>query len=262
MARPFYFGTNLKMYQTPTETCTLLASLAPLFPRPRVQVFVLPSFTSLPDAARHPVRQYIWLGAQTAHWADEGPYTGEISPRMLAALGLDLVLAGHAERRLAGESDEIVNWKVLAALRHGLRVLVCVGETAVERSAGAGAETCVRQLLLALRDVPADAAERLLVAYEPVWAIGAGGTPATLEQAAPVASALKEMLRRAVKTDVRPPLLYGGSVDVANAAGFAAGSTFDGLFVGRAAWTPSGFAAVLQSAERARFRNTEAIGES
>jgi triosephosphate isomerase len=260
--RPFFFGTNLKMYQTPAETCALLDGLASVFPRACVQGFVLPSFTSLSDAVRHPVREHIWLGAQTAHWADEGPHTGEISPRMLAALGLDLVMAGHAERRLAGESDEMVNRKVLATLRHGLRVLICIGETAIERSAGIGAESCTRQLMLALRDVPADAAARLLVAYEPVWAIGVGGTPATLAQAEPVAATLKQALQRALQTAVIPPLLYGGSVDATNAADFAGGSTFDGLFVGRAAWTPSGFATVLEAAEQARFANGPGTGET
>jgi triosephosphate isomerase len=260
-ARPFYFGTNLKMYQTPAETCALLDGLTGLFPLPHVQAFVLPPFTSLPDAARHPVRRHIWLGAQTAHWADEGPHTGEISPRMLAALGLDLVLAGHAERRVAGETDDIVNKKVLAALRHGLRVVLCVGETAFERAAGAGTETCVRQLLIALRDVPAGKTDRLLIAYEPVWAIGEGGTPATPPEAEPVAAALKLAARRVLSTATIPPLLYGGSVDAANAAEAAAGNSFDGLFVGRAAWTPAGFAAVLEAAELARFGNRRGKGE-
>jgi triosephosphate isomerase len=255
VTRPFYFGTNLKMYQTPTETCALLDGLAPLFPRPGVQAFMLPSFTSLPDATRHSVREHIWLGAQTSHWADDGPHTGEVSPRMLAALGLDVVMAGHAERRQAGETNEIVNMKVLAGLRNGMRVLICVGETGEEREAGAGVETCVRQLLLALRDVPASAADRLLVAYEPIWAIGAGGTPATFLQAEPVATALKQALGRVAGTSIGSPLLYGGSVDVTNAGEFAAGTAFQGLFVGRAAWTPDGFAAVLQAAEQARNRN-------
>ena len=252
-ARPFFFGTNLKMYQTPAETCALLDGLAPLFPRPGVQAFVLPSFTSLPDAARHPVREHVWLGAQTCHWADEGPYTGEISPRMLAALGLDMVLVGHAERRQGGETDETVNKKVLAALRNGLRVLLCVGETANRaRGRRRSRDLCAATTARAARH---SAERRRTVAGGIRAGLGnrrrwhacqhaAGRTGCRCTEAA---------LIRALATESVPPLLYGGSVDANNAAAFAGGATFDGLFVGRAAWTPSGFASVLRAAEQARF---------
>lgn len=187
------------------------------------------------------------------HWAEEGAHTGEISAPMLTALGLDLVMVGHAERRAAGEIDALVNAKVKTALGHGLRVLLCVGESKDERTAGAGIDTTLRQLMLALHGVPAEAMSRLLIAYEPVWAIGESGSPATLEQAAPVAEAIHRRLQG--EFQMRLPVLYGGSVDAVNASEFARGGMFDGLFVGRAAWTPASFANVLVAAERVRYKH-------
>jgi triosephosphate isomerase len=239
------------MHQTPAETIAFLDGLAALFPREHTQCFVLPPYTSLPDASRHPIRPNLWLGAQNVHWEDRGAYTGEISAPMLASLGLDMVMVGHAERRAAGETDAMIADKVHAALRQGLRVLLCVGETADERAAQAGILATLRQLLLALNGLAADQLQRVLIAYEPVWSIGERGIPATPEQAAPVADAIKQRLFAVFGLD--RPVLYGGSVTPGNAAGFAHRPEFDGLFVGRAAWTSAGFAEVLAIAERARF---------
>lgn len=252
---PFFFGTNLKMHQTPDETARFVGDLiADLDARPTTaQTFVIPPFTSLPTATARAGRSGMWIGAQNMHWASEGPYTGEISPVMLAAVGVDLVLIGHAERRLHfGETDETVNRKVLSALNYGLRVLLCVGETAAERQAGAGREACARQLLMALQGVPQSAADRVHVAYEPVWAIGAGGTPATPDDIRPVVGVLRMWLRHHFQRDEGAPVLYGGSVDRDNAAAFAAMPELDGLFVGRAAWTPIGFMEVARAALAAR----------
>jgi L-erythrulose 1-phosphate isomerase len=252
----FFFGTNLKMHQTPAETAAflddLLSEVGDISPERRL--FVIPSFTSLPAASEHPAHTRIWIGAQTMHWAEDGAFTGEVAPRMLAALGLDLVLLGHAERRAhAGETDDLINRKVHAALRHGLRVLLCVGETAAERDFGVGGETVVRQLKIALHGVPAEKAERVMVAYEPVWSIGEGGTPATPNEALPVVRLLRRRLRLIFQRDDAVPVLYGGSVNAQNAASFAALPDLDGLFVGRSAWSPAGFAAVLKEATRVRF---------
>jgi triosephosphate isomerase len=250
VSRSFFFGTNTKMHQTPAETLAFLDGLAALLPSGPTQLFVLPSFTSLPDAARHPVRRHIWLGAQNVHWEDQGAHTGEVSAPMLAALGLDLVMVGHAERRAAGETDATIAGKVRAALRHGLRVLLCVGETRDERAAGVGEEVALRQVMLALHGFEPEQMERVIVAYEPVWSIGEDGTPATPEEAWPVAMAIK---RRLTEENGRgAAVLYGGSVNAENAAAFARARAFDGLFVGRAAWTPEGFAEVLRIAERVR----------
>lgn len=253
---PFFFGTNLKMHQTPAETVAFLDDLlSEVGEVARAQrIFVIPPFTSLPAAAEHPAHKRIWIGAQNMHWADDGAFTGEIAPGMLAALGLDLVLLGHAERRVqAGETNEVINRKVHAALRHGLRVLLCVGETAAERSFGVGEETVVHQLKIALHGVPAEKAERVMIAYEPVWSIGEGSAPATPNEVRLVTRLLRRRLRLIFQRDVAAPVLYGGSVNVQNAASFAALPDLDGLFVGRSAWSPAGFAMVLKEAIRARI---------
>jgi L-erythrulose 1-phosphate isomerase len=252
---PWYFGTNLKMHQTPAETARFVGDLvaAAAAEPTTARTFVLPPFTPLSVATSRAAGSRLWIGAQNLHWAAEGPYTGEISPVMLQAVGVDLVLVGHAERRRDfGETDETVNRKVRAAFDYGLRVLLCVGETAEERRCRAGREACGRQLLMALHDVPKTAADRLLVAYEPVWAIGEGGTPATPEDVRPVVGLLRMWLRHLFQRDESAPILYGGSVDRENAAAFAAMPELDGLFVGRAAWTAGGFMQVLRMAEGAR----------
>src|SRR5215212_505414 len=150
MARPFLFGTNFKMNQTPVESAAFYRELAASVQiPPDTHLFVIPPFTSLSavkDIADQPPHT-IWIGAQNVHWAPEGAYTGEISVGMLSALDVDLVLLGHAERRrYFHETDPELNLKVRAALGAGLRVLLAVGETAEERSFGVGGETVLRQL--------------------------------------------------------------------------------------------------------------------
>lgn len=255
-------GTNLKMHQTPAETVAFLrglgAALAPLVPggdaasatidRATSRYFVIPPFTSLPaaveTAADLPVS--VRIGAQTMHWAEEGAYTGEISARMLAAVGVDFVLLGHAERRtLFHETDHDLARKVDAALGAGLAVQLCVGETADERDHGAGDLTVARQLTYALAGVDPAGAGRLTIAYEPVWSIGTSGTPATPDAVLGIATTIRNTLRdRFGDRSEHVSLLYGGSVSPDNAAGFLALDPVDGLFVGRAAWSVSGFAAL------------------
>ena len=255
-APPFYFGTNTKMHQTPAETTAFLDALGPAPPSAAeelVQTFVIPPFTSLADATRAPGRAGRWLGAQTCHWADAGAHTGEVSPATLATMGTDLVLVGHAERRAqAGETDAVVRAKLEGALRNGLRVLLCVGDTHEEHEAGAGAEACARQLLLALAGLSADQLDRVLVAYEPVWSIGEGGTPATPADLARPLSLLRAWTRTLSHRDEGLPILYGGSVAPANVAALATTPEVNGLFVGRAAWTPDGYRALLAAALAAR----------
>ena len=144
MTRPFLFGTNFKMNQTPAESADFYARLvAEVEPAPGVRLFIIPPFTSLPAVTALAKRDEagIWIGAQNMHWAAEGAYTGEISATMLRALNVDLVLLGHAERRRDFyETDPDLNRKMLAALESGLRVLLAVGESAEERQFGVGAE--------------------------------------------------------------------------------------------------------------------------
>jgi triosephosphate isomerase len=252
MARPFLFGTNFKMNQTPTESAAFYQQLAASVQiPPDTHLFVIPPFTSLSavkDVAGQPPHQ-IWIGAQNVHWAPDGAYTGEISVGMLIALDVDLVLLGHAERRrYFHETDVELNRKVQAALGAGLRVLLAVGETAEERAFGVGGETVLRQLRIGLHDVQLEHLGQIQIAYEPVWSIGAGGTPASPEDVAPIAKLIRsgcEDLFAGAAGEI--PILYGGSVDRSNAGTFTALQDIDGLFVGRAAWTVEGFIATYQA---------------
>ena len=252
--RPLHFGTNLKMHQTPIETAAFVAGLRAtiedVIGREDVRLFAIPPFTSLPAAVEARGETGLWIGAQNLHWAPDGAYTGEVSVRMLQAVGVDLVLIGHAERRgLFHETDAQVNAKVRAALGGGLRVLACVGETADEKGYGAGRETVIRQLKIALHGVGPEALERVMVGYEPVWSIGAGGTPARPEDVAAIAGPLRAALRDLYgDRGGGVPILYGGSVDPSNVGGFVGLDDIDGAFVGRAAWTVAGYDAVLRAA--------------
>lgn len=252
MARPFLFGTNFKMNQTPAESAAFYRQLAASVKiPPRTHLFLIPPYTSLgavSEVAGPPPHQ-IWVGAQNVHWAPDGAYTGEISVGMLLALNADLVLLGHAERRRDfHETDVELNRKVLAALGAGLRVLLAVGETAEERSFGVGGETVLRQLKIGLHGVEPEHLDLLQIAYEPVWSIGAGGTPASPVDVEPIASVIRsgcQDLFGELGNEI--PILYGGSVDPSNAGTFTALPDIDGLFVGRAAWTVEGFLATYQA---------------
>ncbi len=256
--RPLLFGTNFKMNQTPEESATFYRALAASPPPPDgVQRFMIPPFTSLAAVTTLAAADDagIWIGAQNMHWAPDGAYTGEISARMLTALGVDLVLLGHAERREHfHETDTNLNKKVLAAMDAGLRVLLCVGETAAEREFGVGPETVARQLKIGLHGLPEPSVARLVIAYEPVWSIGAGGAPASPDDVEPIAGVIRSALGSLfgdAAADV--PVLYGGSVNPQNAGAFVGVPGIDGLFVGRAAWTVEGYRATLDAAVAARF---------
>jgi triosephosphate isomerase len=245
---PRLIGTNLKMNQTAAETAQFIRDLGRALVPNREQYFVFPPYTSLPAAvaARDEIGLPIWIGAQNMHWEPSGAFTGEISASMLTALGIDLVLLGHAERRgLFHETDVNLRRKVPTAVGAGLRVLLCVGETAEERAFGVGLETVGRQLKIALGDVSSAEAAMLQIAYEPVWSIGAGGTPATPDDVSPVSRHIRSVLRdKFGPAGDGVAILYGGSVDTTNAATFLQVPEISGLFVGRAAWTPAGFAAI------------------
>ncbi len=252
MNRPFLFGTNFKMNQTPAESAAFYRQLAATVKVPAgVHLFMIPPFTSLAavaEVSREGPHQ-IWVGAQNVHWAPAGAYTGEISAGMLLALAVDLVLLGHAERRRDfHETDVELNQKVRAVLDAGLRVLLAVGETAEERSFTVSNETVARQLKIGLHGVEPPHLNRIQIAYEPVWSIGAGGTPAHPEDVEPVAGSIRSTLCELFgESGLLIPILYGGSVDPANAGSFTALSAIDGLFVGRAAWTVEGFIATFEA---------------
>lgn len=244
------------MHQTPDETVRYVQGILDgLKSEPSTAcLFACPPYTSLTMAASVARGTAMWIGAQNMHWAPSGAYTGEISPVMLKAIGVDVVMLGHAERRRQfGESNRQIRMKVRAAAEHGLRVVLCVGETIEERDNDVGPETISRQLKVGLRDLPPASLSSLLVAYEPVWSIGEGGTPASPQEVVAMLQHARGVLEHMFGPAGRSvPILYGGSVDQDNCGEYAALPGVDGLFVGRAAWTVEGFLRVLRAAERAR----------
>jgi triosephosphate isomerase len=191
------------------------------------------------------------LGAQDMFWEDDGAYTGEISPVQLQELGVSIVMLGHSERRLMfGETDEALNKKILAAMRHGIAPLLCVGETASERDAGQTVEVLYRQLSIALRGVPADFMDRLMILYEPRWAIGQkdAAPPEYIEKShARVRGILVDIFD--ARTANRARVVYGGSVNLSNLIDILNLSQVDGAAISRAAWDPIDFAKMVRLAE-------------
>ena len=238
------------MHQTPAQTTAFIAGLLRLAPdEPAIQRFLIPPFTSLVTAAEALQVSTIWLGAQNIHWAEAGAYTGEISGEMVRAAGATLVMLGHAERRtLFGETDEALRKKVNAAVGAGLRVLLCIGEQAAQRAVGISDEVIAMQLKTALFDLDMGELPNLLIAYEPVWSIGEGGTPADPTVVDGMHNGIRRLLidRFGVAAHAIP-ILYGGSVNRENCADYAALPNVNGLFVGRAAWTPAGFVDVMRA---------------
>ena len=184
------------------------------------------------------------VGVQNMHWAEAGAWTGEISGAMAHDAGARLAEIGHSERRTYfGDTDETVALKVAAALRHDLVPLVCVGDTRQEYEAGRTAEALDRQVRVALSRVSAQDAKRVVIADEPVWSIGEGGTPAEPAFADTQHAAIKAILREVTGQDGR--VLYGGSVNPGNCVILAAQPNIDGLFIGRSAWQAEGFLGIV-----------------
>jgi triosephosphate isomerase len=211
-----------------------------------VEVAVLPPFVHLWPVREALASSSVLLGAQDVFWEDSGAFTGEVSPLMLTGL-CDLVLVGHSERRhLLGETDDETGRKFAAARRHGLRVIVAVGETEEERDAGTTAAVVDRQLDAVLAAAgAAPAAEEWVIAYEPVWAIGTGRT-ATPEQAQEACAHIRAHVTAAA--GVAPRVLYGGSVGAENAAELFTCPDIDGGLIGGASLKPEAFAAIVAAA--------------
>lgn len=211
----------------------------------RIQRFVIPSFTNIRPVKGWLSGTSVKVGAQNMHWDDAGAWTGEVSPLMLRDCGMDMVELGHSERRAHfGETDATVGLKVESAVRHGLIPLICIGETLSDRESGKADDVLAREVQGALDVLRADRRDApILLAYEPVWAIGVNGVPASADYAD---------ARQARITDVaanilghRVPCLYGGSVNADNCAELIACPHIDGLFIGRAAWEVAGYLDIL-----------------
>jgi len=246
--RKTLIAANWKMFKTPDEAVAFTRAFIPLIGKHHhAEIVLCPSPTLLPavvDAARN---NPIQVGAQNMHWLDQGAYTGETSPLMLKAIGVTHVLIGHSERRqYFNETDESVNLKLKAALAHGLIPIVCVGEMLAEREANQTAEVLERQTSIALSGIDPAAALPLVIAYEPVWAIGTGRT-ATPE----IAADAHKIIRAQIAKSLSPALaastriLYGGSVKGDNTASLCCLEDIDGALVGGASLDPASFAQIV-----------------
>lgn len=246
-ANKVWVGTSWKMSKTLSEARDYARRLAATDLPDEVQVFVVPPATAL-AAVRDtlPADSSVLLGAQNAHWEREGAFTGEVSMGMVRDAGASLVEVGHSERRaMFGETDEEVAAKVRAAVDAGLVPLVCVGEPGDVRAAGRQHHFVLAQVRAALSRLAPEEVPGVLLAYEPVWAIGAAGRAALPSEVEPVLAAVAAETSTLADGKDRPTLLYGGSVEATNAAELLAGPDTDGLFVGRAAWEPAGLLALV-----------------
>lgn len=248
---PFVAG-NWKMHKTTAATRTMLAALLPRLPAAGgVEVGVAPPFTALSAAAEALAGSGVRLGAQNLYPAVEGAYTGEVSPVMLADVGADFVILGHSERRaLLGEDDDLVGRKVAACISHGLTAMLCCGETREQRDAGRTEQVLERQLRAALASAEPAWPQRLVVAYEPIWAIGTGltATPAMAQEAHAFLRGLLGGILGAAASGIR--ILYGGSVKPDNAAELMAQPDVDGALVGGASLEAAPFAAIVAAAAK------------
>ena len=247
--KPLVAG-NWKMHRTGPEAVELIRQLLDGYTPRRAEVMVAPPFTALESAARALDGSGIALGAQNVHWEVQGAFTGEVSAGMLKALGCTYVIVGHSERRqLFGEMDSWVSKKARAVLHAGMRPVVCIGETLAERDAGRTLEVCASQLQGSLAGVAVDEMAHVVLAYEPVWAIGTGRN-ALPAQAQEVHAHMREQLvgvfGRPVGESVR--ILYGGSVKADNAAELLVQADVDGALVGGASLKAQEFLAIVAAA--------------
>src|SRR5574337_503367 len=245
--RPIIAG-NWKMNKTTAEARDLAGKLLPLVSGVKDREIVLaPTFTALQTVGEAVKGTNMTLAAQNLHWEDKGAFTGEISAEMLLDLGCKYVIIGHSERRqYFGETDESVNKKVKQALKKGLMPIMCVGETLVEREAGKLNEVINRQVTGGLKDISAGEMSKVVIAYEPVWAIGTGKT-ATPEQANEVHALIRQKIKMLYNAEIAEGLRiqYGGSVTPENVSNLMAKPDIDGALVGGASLKPDSFAALV-----------------
>ena len=240
---------NWKMNKDAAGTRALLSELIADLPQTAVAVIVAPPFVNLPVAVTHLSGIPVEVAAQNMHFADSGAYTGEVSADMLLSIGVETVILGHSERRAYfGEDDALLEKKVNQAIGKGMKVIFCFGEELEERKAGAHFDIVAGQLKNALFRLPASAWQRLILAYEPVWAIGTGET-ATPEQAQEMHAFIRRQVAEAYSEKVAEEvsILYGGSVKPANAAEIFSKPDVDGGLIGGASLVASDFLAIVRA---------------
>ena len=249
MPRKKLIAANWKMFKTPDQTKDFFRDFLPLVANhSRDEIAVCPPFIDLPAAVEAARSSNVSIGAQNLYWEKEGAFTGEISGPMLVAVGATHVIIGHSERRqYFGETDDTVNMKLKVALEAGLTPIVCVGEMLEEREANLTDDVLRRQCLRAFHAISGKKAGKLVVAYEPVWAIGTGKT-ATPQMAADAHAIIRAEAGKAFGDEFANGLriLYGGSVKPDNAKSLMSEEEIDGALVGGASLDPKSFTAIVK----------------
>lgn len=248
--KKIWLGSSWKMNKTSAEVAEFCELIQPALRQApdTIQTFIIPPFPYVRNVAETLTQYGTGVGVQNICWAKQGAFTGEVSADMAKDIGASIVEIGHSERRnMFNETDDTVNKKVRASLESGLKPLICVGDTSDEKRWGVSVESIVRQVKIALFDIDRDELPNVIIAYEPVWAIGENGVPASPYEAENGLYAIKQALIKMYGEHEAKHiiLLYGGSVHQDNAAELISQPSIDGLFVGRAAWDAKGYAALL-----------------
>ncbi len=246
-------AANWKMNMLPSTVKAYAEELKPIISQAKwCDIVICPPFIMIPAVQKAFRDSRILVGAQNLSEREKGAYTGEVSGAQLSDLGMHYVIIGHSERRqLFGENDLIVNEKVQAALKVNLRPIICVGESLLQREMGITAELVTLQVKTALSGVPAAKMRRVVIAYEPIWAIGTGKT-ATSAEAAAVCNTIRTVIRNmyGARTARAVSILYGGSMNASNARELLAQPDIDGGLIGSASLTPKEFAAIVDAANQ------------
>ncbi|MBQ8351436.1 MAG: triose-phosphate isomerase [Clostridia bacterium] len=243
---------NWKMNMTPAEATAFINEIKPMVAgKDNCDIIFCAPYVTIAAAMEAAKGSNIVIGAENVHFAAKGAYTGEVSAEMLKAIGVDTVIIGHSERRqYFGETDETVNLRTKAALAAGLRVILCMGEVKEQRVAGITNEVCAMQIKLDLAGVSAEEMKNIVIAYEPVWAIGTGLT-ATPEQAEETCGVIRDVLVELYGKDVAEAttIQYGGSMNEKNAAELLAKPNVDGGLIGGASLVAEKFTAIVDAAQ-------------
>ena len=249
--RKVVIAGNWKMNKTPAEAKELISAIAPLVKDAGCDVVACTPFVDLSAAQEAAQGTNIQIGAENCHWEVSGAYTGEISAQMLTSMGVNIVIIGHSERRqYFGETDITVQKRVRAALDAGMTVILCVGETLEQREQGITSELVSMQTKIALCGVSEEELKRVIIAYEPVWAIGTGKT-ATAQQANEVCHTIRECIASVYSQAAADGITiqYGGSMNAGNAAELLAQPDVDGGLIGGASLKPNDFATIVKAAQ-------------
>ena len=238
---------NWKMNMLPNETINFIEQFAPLVKDTKNEVILCVPFTDLFYALLHVQGTNIKIGAQNMHWEGKGAYTGEVSAQMLKSIGTEYVIIGHSERRqYFAETDETVNKKIKSALAVGLKPIVCVGETLEQRENGKTEEIVTNQVEKAFNNLKAEDLKNIIIAYEPIWAIGTGKTATKEEANETIAQIRKKVAEMYGQNDANEIIIqYGGSVKASNAKELFEMSDIDGGLVGGASLKPDEFSKIV-----------------